>query len=451
MKKNDEIILEIDGYASTGSGVGHFDGMAVFVPLTAKGDTVRVKILKVKKAYAYGKAVEIINAAIARANPDCEVFSRCGGCVYRHISYAAECEIKQDKVYNSIKRIGGIDMKPRGIIGAKNVYGYRNKAQYPISENGNVGFFGTHSHRVIENENCLLQPEIFANICTVITKWIKENNISIYNEKTHTGLVRHIYLRQAAKTSELMAVLVINGDTVPNPDVLVNRLKNLLGENLKSVQLNINKKDTNVILGDKCVLLFGDTYITDILCGVKVRISPLSFYQVNRDMAEVLYEKAAEYAETKGKTVLDLYCGAGTIGLSMAKTAKKIIGAEIIPDAVRDAKINAEINGINNAEFICADAAAAAKQLAERGEKPDVVIVDPPRKGCDEELLNTIANDFSPERIVYVSCDSSTLARDIAVLSKLGYKLAEYTPVDLFPRTAHVECAALLRRIDINP
>lgn len=450
MKKNDEIILEIDGYASTGSGVGHVDGMAVFVPLTAKGDTVRVKVLKVKKAYAYGKAVEIITAAPCRTEPDCEVFSRCGGCVYRHISYAAECEIKQNKVYNAIKRIGGIDMPPGEIIGAENIYGYRNKAQYPLSQNGNVGFFGTHSHRVIENENCRLQPEIFADICAVITEWIKENNLSIYNEETHTGLVRHIYLRQAAKTDEIMAVLVINGDTVPKSDILVNRLKNLLGKNLKSVQLNVNKKDTNVILGDKCVALFGDTYITDILCGVKVRISPLSFYQVNRDMAEKLYKKAAEYANVDGKTVLDLYCGAGTIGLSMAKRAKKIIGAEIVPDAVRDAKINAEINGITNAEFICADAADAAKQLAERGEEPDVVIVDPPRKGCDEELLSTIAHRFAPERIVYVSCDSSTLARDIAILEKKGYKLIEYTPVDLFPRTAHVECAALLRRIDIN-
>lgn len=447
MKKNDEFILEIEGYTSEGSGVGHIDGMAVFVPLTAKGDTVRVKILKVKRAYAYGKAVEIITPAPCRTEPDCSVFSRCGGCVYRHIDYKNECEIKEEKVYNSIKRIGGIDIKPQPIIAAENTFGYRNKAQYPISENGNVGFYGTHSHRVIENENCLLQPEIFGCICAVITNWIKENNVSIYNEQTHTGLMRHIYLRYGSKTNEIMVVPVINGDNLPKSDVLVARLKELLGDALKSVQLNINKKDTNVILGDKCVSLFGDTYITDILCGINVRISPLSFYQVNRDMAEKLYNKAAEYAECNGKTVLDLYCGAGTIGLSMAKTAKKIIGVEIIPDAVNDAKINAEINGIKNAEFICADAAAAAKKLAERYLKPDVVIVDPPRKGCDEALLNTIAKNFTPERIVYVSCDSSTLARDVAILEKKGYKLMEYTPVDMFPRTAHVECAAKLCRL----
>lgn len=445
MKKNDEIILEIDGYTSEGSGVGHIDGMAVFVPLTAVGDTVRVKILKIKKTYCYGKAIEILTASADRITPDCPVFSRCGGCVYRHISYEAEKKIKSDKVYNAIKRIGGIDLAPNEIIGAKNENGYRNKAQYPISENGNVGFYGTHSHRVIECENCLLQPEIFENICRVITDFLKENNISIYNEDVHTGLVRHIYLRNAAKTGEIMVVLVINGDTLPLADTLVQKLKELLGEKLKSVQLNINKKDTNVILGDKCITLWGDTYITDILCDVKVRISPLSFYQVNRDMAEALYKKAAEYADCADKTVLDLYCGAGTIGLSMAKTAKKIIGVEIIPDAVHDAKINAKENGIDNAEFICGDAAAAALKLAERGEKPDVVIVDPPRKGCEEALLNTIANDFSPEKIVYVSCDPSTLARDIAILSKLGYTLQEYTPVDLFPRTSHVETVALLK------
>ncbi len=448
MKKNDEIILEIDGYTSEGSGVGHIDGMAVFVPLAAKGDTVHAKILKVKKSYAFGKIIEVLTPSNDRTTPDCPVFSRCGGCVYRHISYKSECEIKSEKVYNCIKRIGGIDMAPQDIVCADNTFGYRNKAQYPLSQNANVGFFGTHSHRVIECENCLLQPEIFENICRVITNFLKQNNISIYNEEAHTGLVRHIYLRFGAKTNEIMVVLVINGDTLPFADVLTKELKTLLGKTLKSVQLNINKKDTNVILGDKCITLFGDTYITDILCGVKVRISPLSFYQVNRDMAEKLYKKAAEYADVVGKTVLDLYCGAGTIGLSMAKTAKKIIGVEIIPDAVKDAKINAEINGITNAEFICGDAATAAKQLAKRGEKPDVVIVDPPRKGCEESLLNTIANDFSPERIVYVSCDPSTLARDIAVLTTLGYKLVEYTPVDMFPRTSHVECAAKLIRIE---
>ena len=447
MKKNDEIILDIDGYTSEGSGVGHFESMAVFVPLTAKGDKIRAKILKVKKSYAYGKAIEFLSESNERISPDCPVFSRCGGCVYRHISYNAECKIKEKKVYNCIKRIGEIDMAPMPIISAENQNGYRNKAQYPLSQNGNVGFFGTHSHRVIESETCLLQPKIFEDICRVITDFLKQKNISIYNEEKHTGLVRHIYLRFGAKTNEIMVVLVINGDTLPFEDILVENLKTLLGGDLKSVQLNINKKETNVILGEKCLLLYGDTYITDILCGVKVRISPLSFYQVNRDMAEKLYGKAAEYANCDDKTVLDLYCGTGTIGLSMAKTAKKIIGVEIIPDAVSDANINAEINGIKNAEFICADAATAAENLAKRGLKPDVVIVDPPRKGCEEALLNTISNDFAPERIVYVSCDPSTLARDVAVLSNLGYKLTEYTPVDMFPRTAHVECVAKLIRV----
>ncbi len=446
MRKNDEIILEITDFTNEGSGIGRCDGMAVFVPLTAIGDTVKVKILKVKKTYAYGKAMEIINPAQSRIEADCPVFNKCGGCVYRHISYEAECDFKSKMVYEVIKRVGGVDLAPCKILKAQNQNEYRNKAQYPVDENGKAGFYAFHSHRIIPCSSCALQPKIFAEILNVAEKWIEKFSISIYNEEQHKGLLRHIYLRIAKKTEQIMVTLVINGDELPFADELVVALQAVCGESLKSIQLNINKDDTNVILGKKCVVLWGAPYITDILCGVKIRLSPLSFYQVNRAMAERLYKKAAEYAMPEGKKILDLYCGAGTIGLSMAKRAESIIGVEIIPEAIEDAKFNASENGIENARFICADAAKAAEELAKEGIQSDAVIVDPPRKGCTPELIEVIANKFSPERVVYVSCDPATLARDIKIFSEKGYKLIEYTPVDLFPRTSHCETVALLIR-----
>lgn len=444
MKKNDIIRLEIVGMTAEGNGVGRHEGMAVFVPLTVVGDVADVHILKVKKNYAYGKLHTLIKAADGRIDADCNSFKSCGGCVYRHISYKTECEIKHNRVEDAVCRIGGADMKARPIIGAEKTVRYRNKAQYPISQNGAVGFYAVHSHRIIECDDCLLQPEEFTLAAKEIGEWIKENNISVYNEEQHKGLLRHLYLRRAEATKEIMAVLVINGNDIPAKDLLINRLLSALGENLKSIQLNINKIDTNVILGEECKVIYGSGYITDVLCDVKVRLSPLSFYQVNRDMAQKLYKKAAEYALPEGRDILDLYCGAGTIGLSMANKAKSVIGVEIVPQAVEDAKVNAHENGIENARFICGDAAFAAEQLRKEGIAPQTVIVDPPRKGCDEELLKTIANGFCPERIVYVSCDPATLARDISRLKELGYELVEYTPVDLFPRTSHVETVALL-------
>lgn len=446
MRKNDEFIIDITDVTNEGNGVGKYDGMAVFVPLTAIGDRVKVRAIKVKKSYAIGKAMEIIEPSKDRIENDCDAFRSCGGCVFRHISYESECKIKENKVYEAVKRIGSVDMKPQKIISANNIYGYRNKAQYPVSMDGKVGFYAFHSHRIIPCADCSLQPDIFSRIVKQAEEWINENNISIYNEETHIGLLRHIYLRIAEETNEIMFTAVINGDNMPCADKLIKRLESVCGDDLKSVQLNINKEDTNVILGNTCNLLFGSGYITDILCGVKVRLSPLSFYQVNRTMAEKLYKKAAEYAKPQNKKILDLYCGAGTIGLSMAKEAESIIGVEIIPEAIEDAKFNAKENGINNAEFICADAAVAAENLANRNIKADVVIVDPPRKGCSKELIETIAKDFVPNEVVYVSCDPATLARDIKIFDESGYKLVEYTPVDLFPRTSHVETVALLKK-----
>lgn len=442
MKKNEIIELNITDMSNEGSGVGHLDGMAVFVPLTAVGDTVRVKIVKVKKTCAYGIVEEILSPSPDRVENTCPVFRQCGGCVYRHISYESECRIKQNKVHQAIKRIGGIDIAPQPIIPAVSDTRYRNKAQFPVAQDGSVGFYAARSHRAVPCEDCLLQPEEFTVAAKIFGDFLREFKIPVYNETTHSGVVRHFYLRRAAGTGQLMAVVVINAKTLYGADVLAQRLKAQLGDDLKSVQLNINTADTNVILGKENITVFGGEYITDVLCGVKVRISPLSFYQVNRDMAEILYKKAAQYAQPQGKTVLDLYCGAGTIGLSLANDAKEIIGVEIVPQAIEDARVNARENGIENARFICADATVAAEKLAKENLHPDVVIVDPPRKGCEKQVLYIVARDFAPQRVVYVSCDPATLARDAAILSELGYSLIEYTPVDLFPRTHHVETVA---------
>lgn len=444
MQKNEEIIIDITDITADGSGVGKYNGIVIFVPLTAVGDTVRAKILKVKKTYAFAKLVEIITPSADRVENQCPSFRQCGGCVFRHIGYEAECRLKYNKVYEAMKRIGGVDVKPMPILASDRQERYRNKAQYPVATDGAVGFFANHSHRIVACPTCALQPEIFDKITAVCTEWIRENGISIYDEQRHKGLLRHIYIRIAEKTDEIMFTAVINGNKLPYSDKLIDLLKGVCGERLKSVQLNFNSAETNVILGDKCKVIFGEDYITDILCGVKVRLSPMSFYQVNRNMAEMLYKKAEEYARPQGCDILDLYCGAGTIGLSMAEKAKSIIGVEIVPEAIEDAKFNAQNNNIKNARFICADAGEAAEKLAKENISPEVVIVDPPRKGCSAELISIICDRFKPDRVVYVSCDPATLARDVKIFTENGYRLVEYTPVDLFPRTSHVETVSLL-------
>ncbi|MBE6728762.1 MAG: 23S rRNA (uracil(1939)-C(5))-methyltransferase RlmD [Ruminococcaceae bacterium] len=443
MQKNSEIILEITDITSDGNGVGRYEGIAVFVPQSAVGDVLKVHIVKVKKNYCFGKIVEIIKPSDKRSNNDCDIFNKCGGCVYRHINYTAEAELKQRTVEETMKRIGSVFAPCEKIIKG-DFMRYRNKAQFPVTSEGSVGFFAVHSHRVIACEDCLLQPMEFRSISKIFEQFIKNFSISVYSEETGKGLVRHLYLRKGEKTGELMVCIVINGEKLPHSDALINALKNEVGNNLKTVVLNVNTKKTNVILGEKNITLYGEGYITDILCENKIRINPLSFYQVNRNMAEVLYQKAQEYAEADGKKVLDLYCGAGTIGLSFAKKAESIIGVEIVEQAVKDAQFNAKINDINNARFICADAKEAAVRLKDENIKTDVVILDPPRKGCEDKLLDIVANDFAPERIVYVSCDPATLARDCKILATFGYRVLKYTPVDMFPRTAHVETVALL-------
>jgi len=452
LKKNDIIELEITGYTTDGYGVGHYDSMAIFVPFTAKGDVLSVRILKTKKTYAYGKIEEIKNKSEDRIPSDCEAFTKCGGCIFRHINYESEAKLKKERVEETLKRIGHLDVKVDEIIAAENPCRYRNKAQYPVGEKDGlkIGFFATHSHRIVECDDCKLQPDFFKEISDVIREWIVDNKISIYDEITHKGLLRHIYIRYGEVTNEIMVCLVINGHRLPHSDELINALEKF--ENIKSIVLNINTEKSNVILGKEIKVLSGRGYIEDVLCGLKFRLSPLSFYQVNRNQAEKLYAKAAEYADLKEDEILfDLYCGTGTIGLTMADKVKKLIGVEIVEAAIEDAKINAEVNGIENAEFYCADAAELAEELLKKNIKPDVIIVDPPRKGCSADLLDTIEK-LSPKRIVYVSCDPATLARDCKELDERNYKIKKVTAVDMFPRTAHVETVVLLsqRRPDTH-
>ena len=448
LKKNDIITLTIDNCSLDGSGVGHYEGIAVFVPMAFTGETVSAHILKVKKNCAFAKVKDIITPAAERVDPGCPVYERCGGCAFRHITYEAEAAIKHNAATQALHRIGKIDIEPQPIM-TVSPDRYRNKAQYPVSREGDkikIGFYSPHSHRVADCRDCLLQPAAFAKVLDISGEFIEAYNISVYDETSGCGLLRHIYLRTGGN-GDIMVCFVINGDSLPHSDELVSLLTAKVA-NIKSIMLNINKDDTNVILGDKCLPLWGDEYITDILCGLEFRISPLSFYQVNRPCAELLYLKAREYANLHGdETVLDIYCGLGTIGLSMAREAGKIIGVEIVEQAVEDAKQNAALNGIKNAEFICADASPAAKELEERGISPDVVILDPPRKGCDAGLIETVAR-LSPQRVVYVSCDPATLSRDLAIFDTLGYKTIEVTPADMFPRTAHVECVVLMSRVE---
>ena len=446
LKKNDEIELYIEDFTSEGSGVGHFEGMAVFVSGAAAGDKAFVHIIKVKSTYAIGKCIKLLKPSKTRIAPDCEYAGSCGGCAFRHISYEAETAMKKKRVEDAFQRIGGINKKLDGFIAAENLTRYRNKAEYPVSfeKELKIGFYALHTHRIIDCRDCVLQPEIFADIVAIIRKWTVEFGISIYNSETGNGLLRHIYIRQGAVSKEIMVCLVINGERIPKEAELVKRLCEI--PNIKSIVLNINRLNNNVILGEECKTVYGADYIYDELCGVKIRLSPLSFYQVNHAQAEKLYRKAAEYAQLDGsQTVLDMYCGAGTIGLSMADKAKNVIGVEIVEPAVRDAKINAGLNGIKNAQFYCADASQAAQMLKEQGIKPDAIVLDPPRKGCSQELVKTVS-EMQPDRVVYVSCDPATLARDCKRFGELGYKVEKLTAVDLFPRTVHCEAVALLTK-----
>ncbi len=449
MKKNDIARLKITALTSEGSGVGKHEGMAVFVPRTAVGDVIDARIVKVLSSYAYGITERVITPSPDRRENDCPVFGRCGGCVYRHISYEAELSAKEGIVRDAFERIGGLSPSFLPICGAENTERYRNKLQIPLAKKDGVivsGFFSERTHCVIPITDCKLQPEIFSRITEFIKEKCGELKISVYNEQAHEGVLRHIYLRKGHSSGEICAVLVAKRK-VPEFRRLGAELMRKFPE-ITGVVLNINPEKTNVILGEREITLCGKPNISDTMCGVRFEIAPKSFYQVNTPQAERLYAQAAQFSAlggTRGKTILDLYCGIGTIGLSMAGEAEKLVGAEIVPEAVENAQRNAFLNGFENAEFICADAGQAAVRLAEQGLRPDVILLDPPRKGCDGQTLSACVKMF-PERIVMISCNPATAARDCKFLSENGYSVKTVRAFDLFPRTRHVECVTLLTR-----
>jgi len=447
MEKNDVIRLEITGLTNEGSGVGRYEGMAVFVPMTAVGDVILCHIVKVLKSYAFGRVEEMLSPSADRVKNDCPSYGKCGGCSFRHISYEAELRAKEGFVRDAFERIGGLSPEFLPICGSESTEGYRNKLQMPVAKSdiGEVycGFYSERSHRVTPVKKCLLQPDIFADITAFVIQQVKKLKISVYNEHKHEGVLRHIFLRKGHYSGEIALCLVARRKT-PELCKLAKETMRRFPE-IKGAVLNINKEKTNVILGSDEITLFGEPVITDTMCENEISISPQSFYQVNTPAAEALYRQAADFAEPQGKLLLDLYCGAGTIGLSMAKQAKRVIGAEIVPEAVENAKENAARGGYDNAEFICADAGQAAKTLLQQGSRPDVIIVDPPRKGCDEMTLSACAK-MAPERIVMISCNAATAARDCKWLSEHGYKAEKVRAFDLFPRTTHTECVILLKR-----
>lgn len=449
MKKNDIIKLKIDGITNEGNGVGRHEGMAVFVPFTAIGDEINCRIVKLKKSYAYGIIDSIITESKDRTEPDCCTYKKCGGCSFRHISYKAELKAKQRNVQDSFERIGKLDIKFDDILGCEEITHYRNKAQYPVCEkDGKMesGFYSKRSHRVVDNKSCFLQPEIFNKIASRTVKLLDKNGFKAYDEESGKGQIRHIYIRHGFHTKEIM-LCIVAAETDKRFKLISGEISRAFPE-IKSIVLNINPNKTNVILGSRNEVLFGKEYITDIMCGNQVRISPHSFYQINTAQAEKLYGIVKEYADLKGnETILDLYCGIGTIGFSMAREVKKLIGVEIVTDAIQNATLNAEINGIDNAEFICGDAGTIANELIDRGDIPNIIIADPARKGCDSVSLDAMLK-MCPEKIVMVSCNPSTAARDVKYLCDNGYKVVKGQAVDMFPRTTHVECVVLMSKVE---
>ena len=448
MKKNDVINLKINDVRIEGVGIGRHENMVVFVPSAAIGDNLRVKIIKLSKNYVVGKIEEILSFSPDRIPPDCAYYPKCGGCSFRHISYEAELRIKSKHVFGCLERIGGFkEIKLEPIISSEKINFYRNKSQIPLGKNseGKVigGFFGSRSHRIVDCSNCLLHPKEFNKIVDAIKWWIKELNISIYDEQSHSGLLRHIYLRYAESTGEIMVCLVINGYLIPFEEELVNCLRSL-SLNIVSIYLNVNTKKSNVILGKECKLIWGKEKITDFLCGLKFEISPLSFYQVNRSQAEKLYITIKEnIVSLENPEILDLYCGIGTIGLSLSRNARKVLGVEIVKEAVKDAKKNAFSNEIVNSEFVCCDASELEDKMIINDVDNRIVVIDPPRKGCTLTLIESIIK-IRPNILVYVSCNPATLARDLKFFCRQGFEIQKVIPIDMFPRTCHVETIVLL-------
>lgn len=448
LQKNKVYRAEIMDYTTDGSGVARIDGMAVFVPNTAVGDQCDIRIVKVNKKMAFGRVESIVISSRDRIEPACPVAGKCGGCCYQHISYEAELRAKFKKVDDALTRLGGASGVLDGITGAGDTARYRNKAQYPVGQDAHgtyVGFYRSHSHDIVRTEQCMIQAERADRLAQEVCAWMDAHQITAYDERTQKGLIRHIYVRTGAVSGETHLCLVATRGKIPQQEDLVQRLVNV-EPSLVGIVVNINKRSDNVILGEHTLTLWGEPVLQDSLCGNVFRLSPHAFYQVNHAQTERLYAHALEQAALTGQeTVIDLYCGAGTITLALAAKAKRVIGVEIVPEAIENAKENAERNGVQNVEFLCADAGQAAMLLAERGECPDVLTVDPPRKGLDEQAVEAICK-MQPPRIVYVSCDPATLARDVKRFAEGGYQIVCAHAFDLFPRTKHVETVVLLSR-----
>ena len=454
LQKNQILTLRIERLSSDGSGVAHSaDGEAVFVPGTAPGDEARVHIVKDCGRYAFGILDELLTPSPDRVPVDCLVAGPCGGCSLRHLDYAAELRAKQESVLDAFRRIGGLEVPVLDIQPSPEVDRYRNKVQFPVGVDKNgvpcIGFYAGRTHRIVPCPDCKLQPSVLNEIGNALCAFFAQQGIRPYDEQSGKGLVRHIFLRRGAHSGQIMVCLVCTRAKLPHAEQLCTALRGQFPA-ISTILLNVNAKSTNVILGSENHILYGPGYIEDTLCGVPVRLGPLSFYQVNTLAAERLYGVAAQYAQlTPDDTLLDLYCGMGTIGLSMAEQCRELIGVEIVPEAIESAKANAARMGeavAAKSRFFCADAGQAATQLAAEGLHPDIVMLDPPRKGCDEATLSAVVR-MAPHRVVYVSCNPATAARDAAWLEKNGYHTEKVQPVDLFPRTKHCECVLLMSKV----
>ena len=457
LQKNQILTLRIERLSSDGSGVAHSaDGEAVFVPGTAPGDEARVRIVKDCGRYAFGILDELLTPSPDRIPVDCPVAGPCGGCSLRHLDYAAELRAKQESVLDAFRRIGGLEVPVLNILPSPDVDRYRNKVQFPVGVDKNgapcIGFFAGRTHRIVPCPDCKLQPSVLNEIGNALCAFFARQGIRPYDEQSGKGLVRHIFLRRGAHSGQIMVCLVCTRAKLPHAEQLCTALREQFPA-ISTILLNVNAQNTNVILGSENHILYGPGYIEDTLCGVPVRLGPLSFYQVNTLAAERLYGVAAQYAQlTPDDTLLDLYCGMGTIGLSMAGQCRELIGVEIVPEAIESAKANAARMGeavTAKSRFFCADAGQAATQLAAEGLHPDIVMLDPPRKGCDEATLSAVVR-MAPRRVVYVSCNPATAARDAAWLEKNGYHTEKVQPVDLFPRTKHVETVVLLSKGEVD-
>ena len=443
--KNQVYEAEITDYTTEGQGIAHIEGCAVFIPNAIAGEKVLVRIEKARKTWAAGKITQILEKSPHRVNRECPVAKKCGGCDFWHMDYEEECRLKAQRVKDCLNRIGGESIDEMPILAAPTCLGYRNKAQYPVaSEKGRAyaGFFQAGTHQVVENDRCRILPEETDRVKDIVMNYANKYQVPVYDELTGRGLLRHIYVRRGAVSGQILVCLVVNGDGLPKISTLIDSLKAVPG--FATLVLSVNTKKGNAVLGDKFLTLYGPGYIEDTLCGLSFRLSPRSFYQVNHHQAQRLYESAISLAEIgKEDLVLDLYCGVGTITLAMAAAAGKVLGVEVIPQAVEDAKDNAARNHIENAEFFCADAGTAALKLEAEGIHPDIITVDPPRKGLSLDAIEAIAK-MSPKRLVYISCDPATLARDVALLKERGFEVKKALCADLFPRCSHVETVVLL-------